>query len=634
MRYNKIFRILATVVILSLLAVVMPAVPVLAAGEYIDVTPNHGKVGDRVDVYAAYLNASARVTLYFSDEQANIGERIDTDVKNYEAVVPSVYANTAGELSGYFLVPSVLTDGDDDKTVRAGSYYVYLTTYGFSTILAFDTFTVESLGGITLDPDEGTVGTKVEITGEGFDGKEDIVVEYDGTELDIEDGDDSTDSSGDFGCTVAIPQSTAGVHTVTVIGQDSEIEAEAEFTVEPKISVNPASGTAGSTVSVNGTGFGDRVDFSIFFENDEVESGTTGRNGSFTATFVVPALAKGSYDVEVEDEDDNSATAEFTIGAATVSLSSTTGYAGDTITISGQGFKASSAITITFGGDTNAVTTATSDASGKFSASFTVPVRTIGIYKVKASDGTNTISADFSVSMGATITPTTSAALPGYIGTEITISGLGFAAGKTVTVTYDGTQAATAVVGTDGTFKAIFKAPASSGGEHTIIATDGTNTEQFSFFMELAPPSTVYPQLPLMDSKLEDGRFDWCGDATDLSKEVTDDSPPITYTLQIATNKDFSKESIVLEKTGLTRSEYTLTKEEKLPSVSSEAPYYWRVKAVDSVGNEGGWSGAGSFYVAGFTLALSQKLIYTLFGIGAFLLGLFGFWLGRKSAYY
>ena len=47
MKYNKLFRILATVATLSLVLIIMPATPALAVGEYLDLTPNHGKVGDR-----------------------------------------------------------------------------------------------------------------------------------------------------------------------------------------------------------------------------------------------------------------------------------------------------------------------------------------------------------------------------------------------------------------------------------------------------------------------------------------------------------------------------------------------------------------------------------------------------------
>ncbi|MFC2010726.1 IPT/TIG domain-containing protein [Chloroflexota bacterium] len=631
MKYIKAFRILAVALVLALLVATVPVAPVMAAGEYLEITQSQGKIGDRIDVYLSFITASAQITLYFSDEVATLGERIDTDVDNYEKVVGSAYANPTGVLDAYFDVPSELSDGDDSNTkVRPGTFYVYLTYYGVKTIVAYDTITVESTGMITLDPDEGVVGTEVEITGEGFDDRENIVVEYDGDEVDIESGDDETDSSGDFECIILIPESTAGDHTIAVIGDDSEIEASAEFAVESKITIAPESGTTGDTVTVSGTGFGDRLDFSIFFDDDEVADDGTNRKGNFEVTFTVPSLAQGSYDIEVEDEDNNSDKVEFTITASTISLNPTSGYAGGMVTVSGSGFKTSSSISITFGGDTNPITAATSDASGKFSGTFTVPVRATGTYEVKASDGTNTLTANFDIGISATISPETTTAVPGYIGDEITIGGEGYTPGGTVTVTYDGTQVKTAIVGTNGDFSVTFNVPVSSGGAHPIIVTDGTNTEDFSFVVESTPPPIPAPLRPEMGIKAEaEAYFDW--------EDVTDASLPVTYTLQVATenftSESFSQDSIVFEKTGLTLSEYAMTKEERLESVSKETPYYWHVKAVDGASNESEWAGTGSFYV-GSTFSMSRGVVYTLVGIGALLLFVLGFWLGRKTSYF
>ena len=88
----------------------------------------------------------------------------------------------------------------------------------------------------------------------------------------------------------------------------------------------------------------------------------------------------------------------------------------------------------------------------------------------------------------------------------------------------------------------------------------------------------------------------------------------------------------MLEKEGLTTSEYTITEEEKLEATEEEAPYYWRIKAVDGASNESGWSGTGSFYVSGFSLGGLFKYVFYVLG-GLALLAL-GFWLGRRTAYY
>ncbi len=279
---------------------------------------------------------------------------------------------------------------------------------------------------------------------------------------------------------------------------------------------------------------------------------TTDRDGSFEATFAALARGEGSYDVEAEDDDDNSDKAEFTIAAATVSLSATTGKVGDEVTATGTGFKASKSIPIIF--DNDLVETATTDEYGKFAASFTVPACAAGTYEVRVSDGTNTAKANFSISTSASISPVTSAASPGYISTELTVSGVGFIAGRTVAITYDGNQVATTTVLADGTFSATFNAPASSGGEHTIIATDGANTKPFTFTMESDAPPTPAPLKPEMGVKAKaEVYFDW--------EDVTDPSGA-TYTLQIATDEDFSANSIVLEKTGLTQSEAEKTEQQ------------------------------------------------------------------------
>ncbi|MFC1988765.1 IPT/TIG domain-containing protein, partial [Chloroflexota bacterium] len=231
---------------------------------------------------------------------------------------------------------------------------------------------------------------------------------------------------------------------------------------------------------------------------------------------------------------------------------------------------------------------------------------------------------DFSVVMNITseMTPQT-----GPIGTEVTISGEGFTAGSTVTITYDGSQIETTTVAADRSFSAAFTVPTGSGGEkYTVVASDGTNTEQHTFTVESTPPAIPVPLKPEMNLNAQaETYFDW--------QDVTDPSLPVIYSLQVATSGDFSASSIVLQQPELEQSEYTLARENRLPSVSQEAPYYWRVKAIDGAGNESEWSGTGAFYI-GTSLSVSQPLIYTLIGVGAVVLAGLAFWMGRKTAYY
>ena len=547
MKCSKIFRILGLAIILSLLVVAIPATPAVAA-RIIELDPEEGEIGDTItitgDGFTASTETSERhVDIYFAKDQADTSDDIDNEVNTYEFLkspgIGFVDDPDEGEFDTTFKVPAELNDGTDDEDVEPGTYYVYVTLYNTTRIRAYAEFTVLAGGLITINPDEGPVGTEVEINGTDFGDREDIFIEYDGENIDIESGDDETDSSGEFEDTIIIiPESTVGDHTITVIGKDSDAEVEATFTVEPEITLDPTSGTVESTVTVSGTGFDYRSDIVVELDRTEVATETTDNDGSFEVTFNVPAMTSDTYDVEAWDEDDNSATVEFTILATAANLDPATGH----------------------------------------------------------------------------------------VGTEVTVSGAGYTAGQTVTIEYDATEVATATVGTDGTFSATFKVPSSQYGDHDVTVSDDTTTEEVTFTMESEAPPIPQPLLPEMRVKAEQPvHFDWEG--------VTDDSPPVTYSLQIATSKDFAALSIVLEKTGLTESEYTVTEAERLKPASEEKPYYWRIRAIDGASNEGEWAGAGEFYV-GFALAMPQWALYALFGLGGLFLFIIGIWVGRRTAYY
>jgi hypothetical protein len=84
------------------------------------------------------------------------------------------------------------------------------------------------------------------------------------------------------------------------------------------------------------------------------------------------------------------------------------------------------------------------------------------------------------------------------------------------------------------------------------------------------------------------------------------DPSGVTYTLQVARNRNFT--TLVLERKGLTSSQYELTSQQGLATTGEDAPYYWRVKAIDSAQNESSWSETRSFYVR----YLPQWAIYVI----------------------
>ncbi|MBA7708573.1 hypothetical protein ES703_117475 [subsurface metagenome] len=267
--------------------------------------------------------------------------------------------------------------------------------------------------------------------------------------------------------------------------------------------------------------------------------------------------------------------------------------------------------------------TGSTDTDGSFTISFDVPAVGPGKYVVEAKDDdNNSAKAGFSMTTDISISPVTGQSSPGYVGDEVTISGTGFIPDHKITITYTSTPAVfTTRSEDDGSFSYTFTVPKSEPGEHTITATDGTNSLEVTFFMESTAPAIPKPLLPLMDAKPEQPiTFDW--------QDVTDPSG-VTYTLQIAKDKNFT---ILVVDEELTKSEYTIPETVELESTKKDEPYWWRVKATDGAGNESGWTGAGSFHV-GFVFAMPDWVIYLLIGLGGILLFFIGFFVGRRTGY-
>jgi hypothetical protein len=405
--------------------------------------------------------------------------------------------------------------------------------------------------------------------------------------------------------------------------------AVVNFTTNPKVTVVPTEGGVGDAVVVSGTGFAAADAIDIFFD-DVLVSGVTAAaddNGSFSATMVIPSASRGSHTIKAKDDNFNSATTTLTVGHKITVTPTTNLKAGDTITISGSGCDANKAMTITWGGVAIATSpaTVTTTTSGAFSASMTVPGAKAGDYAVAVSDSANVASDTVTVIATTSISQTTSQASPGHVGMEISINGTGYTPGGTISIIYtsDPVTVATTTSDTAGAFSVTFTIPESPGGSHTIAVSDGgIPGGTFNFYMEEQAPVAPALMLPEEATKAKQPViFDW--------QDVTDASG-VSYTFQLSTDAGFA--TLVLEQTGLTASDFTLTEAQELASVSKDTPYHWRVKATDGAANESAWS-AGTFTV-GFAIDLPLWAIIVLSVAGALLMLGLGYWLGRRSVAY
>ena len=545
MKYSKICHILALSIILALLVPVSTA-PAHAAGASIDLYPNEGEIGDRIEIEGCDFNANQLVFIYLSSDIAEKGDEIDVEVTAYERVArANINADGGFALTYLFYVPDELSDGEDREDVHGGDYYIYATYIPSKHIVAVAGFTVID-GEIELDLEEGTVGTEVKISGEGLRSNQKITVQYDVEEVDIASGDSQTDDDGKFTCTIIIPESSAGSHTITVIDESGN-KPEAEFSVEPQITIDPTNPAAGELVQFSGTGFGKREIITITLDDAEVPTTpmtiNTNHYGSFDGSFLVPFHGSyGTREVEARDDNRHRAKAQLTIWG------------------------------------------------------------------------------------GINLNPITSPTSPGHVGMELVISGAGFIANATVTITYSNNDetipVATVPADDDGRFSVDFTVPPSIAGSYAITATDDTSTATSTFTMESQAPPTPAPLRPkVTGTAAAEAYFDW-EDVTDLSG--------VSYTLQVASDADFT--TIVLEKEDLSSSEYTVAEEEKLEPTEKEAPYYWRVKAVDGAFNESEWTYPISFHI-GFSWTSIPDWAWYIFGaLGVLLLGILGFWVRRRRA--
>ncbi len=388
------------------------------------------------------------------------------------------------------------------------------------------------------------------------------------------------------------------------------------------IALVPATGEIGDEIRISGDSFSTAgTQVYIYLSSQEgtvynridddiavyklVAKTTANADGQMRTYFEVPALLDegvdgrfggsqeivgGSYYVYVAygDSDKIEAVAGFTVRG--IALNPTSGLSGDMVEVAGVGFGEESGVSIIFAGNT--VATDETDAYGSFSARFTVPDVAAAAYDVTVEDADgNDAQAEFTVSVAPDITiiPVTTEASPGYVGMNVTIRGIGFKANSSITVTYAAEPVAVTTSNVYGVFATAFDVPQSVSGEYPITVSDGTDTLPASFVMESqAPPAPVLLS-PQDSAEIEALRyFDWA--------DVADDSLPLTYALQVASGENFVPSAILLEKTGLSGSEYAVAQGERLPP--EETPYYWRVRATDGAANEGEWSTAGPFYLS------------------------------------
>jgi hypothetical protein len=442
---------------------------------------------------------------------------------------------------------------------------------------------------VAISPTSGAVGTEITITGTVFDSYkgDNVYIFFDSQE--IEQSPLVVPDNGEFSITYTIRNDTAaGRHWIRVKSPADATSSLAEnfFVVEETtLKLDTLDGPVGADVTVSGTGFYSGRSVTIYYYNvigDKLGTAVASPTGHFSYSFVVPNSCGGMHKIVVSNAEGNSTEIEFEVIPSIASNLAAAGP-GDLLNITGTGFGRRSNVNISFGSLT--VATARTDDYGNFDIEFNIPDIKPNPYDIEAQDDQgNSDKVKFTVTAAASLSMST-----GAIGSRLVIEGGGFKPGETITVDYDNYRVATTKADNNGAFIASFAIPPSRSGSHVITISDGTTTRKYSFDVESEAPPPPAPAMPAVGSQSRAQAYlDW--------QDVTDDSMPVVYSLQIATEQNFS--SIVFEEDSLAESEYTLSDEEALTTDMKDTLYYWRLKAVDSAGNESEWSAPWYFIVS------------------------------------
>lgn len=255
----------------------------------------------------------------------------------------------------------------------------------------------------------------------------------------------------------------------------------------PKITLSPSSGLVGDEITLKGYGFSAESEITVTFDVGALTTSPatveTDEDGYFTATFDVPDKIYADYTVVATDEESETDSATFTVGAS-LTLDVEEGPEGTVVEISGTGFNVTQVIDDTaVEWDGTAVPLigdpVTVPASGEFTVEIVVPSTGEGEHTIMIHDDTGAgtdVTADFEIDGEASITVSPTYGAPGA---TITLTGANFTqiAGTEILLTLSTTPTATPLgeiveTNADGTFETTFTSPAVTFANYDVLAAD------------------------------------------------------------------------------------------------------------------------------------------------------------------
>ncbi|MFO7995747.1 MAG: hypothetical protein R6U93_01140 [Dehalococcoidia bacterium] len=344
------------------------------------IAPTTGPVGTEVSIWGYGFSAGQSVQIRYRDQ-----------------VAKTVTASSMGSWDTSYTIPpspsgSHLFTVPDDKI----PFIEVCCSMGFRV-------TPE----ILVDPDEGTVGQTVKVSGTGFASNEKAIrVTLDG---EVVAEDISADANGSWTADIIIPPRKGGTSIIDASGFSTMARdvPDVEFVVGAGILVEPSSAYVGDTIAVAGCGFATlETGVKITLGDTAVDTGviTVDGDGCWETSFVLPTSTYGPHTVSASGDVTKPALTATLNTLAIVEVSPAEGVPGDSVTLTGSGFPANQALTVTFANRAVAEDVR-SLANGDLSATVSVPANPVGKVLMTATGGGAQASADFTVKAKVLPTP-------------------------------------------------------------------------------------------------------------------------------------------------------------------------------------------------------------------------------------
>jgi rhamnogalacturonyl hydrolase YesR len=254
----------------------------------------------------------------------------------------------------------------------------------------------------------------------------------------------------------------------------------------PSITLSPASATAGSTVSVSGSGFS-ASDTSCSLSGAAVGTSTCSvSGGSLVATFLVADVGAGSYTITASGSPGaDSATVNFQVltSGPSITLSPASASVGSTVTVSGSGFSTDDT-SCSFSG-TPVESASCLISGGALTGSFVVANEGGGSYTIAAMGSPASDSASATLSLlQPSITLNPSAAEPGA---TVTVSGSGFYTTDTTCSLVGGGVAAQSCSISAGSLTGSFTVANAPSGTYLItVMTSGADSDLATAYLQVS----------------------------------------------------------------------------------------------------------------------------------------------------